>query len=164
MRAVSCAEQFGTTAFAPLTWRESLRDIEASLSADAPEPYAMGLRSAVKSSTLANANELLDWRIWSDMAAVLTPRAPWIYASDSLGVDLGKMVYGVGRTNIDLCQNLFKWVPPRSAKAADKVHTLQNLHKAIAAFIYINDSRLHGVNVLNMLADPTTTTSSRSAS
>ena len=163
MRAVSCDEQFRTTAFAQPTWRESLRHVEASLSADAPEPYAMRFRSAVKSSTLANANELLDWRIGSDMAAVLTPRAPWIYDSDSLGVDLEKMVYGEGCTTIDLCQNLFKWVPPRSTKVTNKVHTLQNLRKAIPAFIYISDSRLHGMNVLDMLAYPTTTTSAHSA-
>jgi hypothetical protein len=152
VRTLSCAEQFRAMAFAQLTWRESLRDIEASLSANAGKLYAMGFRSAVKRSTLADANESRDWRIWSDLAALLIRRARTLYANDSLGVDLDNTVYALDSSTIDLCLNLFDWAPFRSTKAAIKLHTLLDLRGAIPAFIHISDGKLHDVNVLDMLA------------
>jgi Domain of unknown function (DUF4372)/Transposase DDE domain len=152
VRALSCAEQFRAMAFAQLTWRESLRDIEASLSANAGKLYAMGFRSAVKRSTRADANESRDWRIWSDLAALLIRRARKLYANDSLGVDLDNTVYALDSSTIDLCLSLFDWAPFRSTKAAIKLHTLLDLRGAIPAFIHISDGKLHDVNVLDMLS------------
>ena len=153
VRALSCAEQFRAMAFAQLTWRESLRDIEASLSANAVKLYAMGFRAAVKRSTLADANEARDWRIWSDLAALLIRRARKLYAGDSvLGVDLDNTVYALDSSTIDLCLSLFAWAPFRSTKAAIKLHTLLDLRGAIPAFIHISDGKLHDVNVLDMLS------------
>jgi Domain of unknown function (DUF4372)/Transposase DDE domain len=151
-RTLSCAEQFRAMAFAQLTWRESLRDIEASLSANAAKLYAMGFRSPVKRSTLADANELRDWRIWSDLAALLIRRARKLYASDSLGVELDNTVYALDSSTVDLCLSLFDWAPFRSTKAAIKLHTLLDLRGAIPAFIHISDGKLHDVNVLDMLS------------
>jgi Transposase DDE domain/Domain of unknown function (DUF4372) len=151
-RTLSCAEQFRAMAFAQLTWRESLRDIEVSLSANATKLYAMGFRSAVKRSTLADANELRDWRIWSDLAAVLIRRARRLYLGDSvLGVELDNTVYALDSSTVDLCLSLFSWAPFRSTKAAIKLHTLLDLRGAIPAFIHISDGKLHDVNVLDML-------------
>jgi Domain of unknown function (DUF4372)/Transposase DDE domain len=153
VRTLSCAEQFRAMAFAQLTWRESLRDIETSLSANASKLYAMGFRSAVKRSTLADANESRDWRIWSDLAAVLIRRARKLYASESaLGVELDNTVYALDSSTIDLCLSLFDWAPFRSTKAAIKLHTLLDLRGAIPAFIHISDGKLHDVNVLDLLA------------
>ena len=147
VRTLSCAEQFRAMAFAQLTWRESLRDIEASLSANSSKLYAMGFRS-----TLADANESRDWRIWSDLAAVLIRRARKLYLGDAvLGVDLDNTVYALDSSTIDLCLSLFSWAPFRSTKAAIKLHTLLDLRGAIPAFIHISDGKLHDVNVLDML-------------
>ncbi len=151
-RTLSCAEQFRAMAFAQLTWRESLRDIEASLSANAAKLYAMGFRSAVRRSTLADANELRDWHIWADLAAVLIRRARKLYANDSLGVELDNTVYALDSSTIDLCLSLFDWAPFCSTKAAIKLHTLLDLRGAIPAFIHISDGKLHDVNVLDLLA------------
>jgi len=151
-RTLSCAEQFRAMAFAQLTWRESLRDIEASLSANTTKLYAMGFRSAVRRSTLADANELRDWRIWADLAAVLIRRARKLYANDSLGVELDNTVYALDSSTIDLCLSLFDWAAFRSTKAAIKLHTLLDLRGAIPAFIHISDGKLHDVNVLDLLA------------
>ena len=151
VRTLSCSEQFRAMAFAQLTWRESLRDIEASLSANASKLYAMGFRSAVKRSTLADANESRNWLIWSDLAAVLIRRARKLYSGDSLGVDLDNTVYALDSSTVDLCLSLFEWAPFRSTKAAIKLHTLLDLRGAIPAFIHISDGKLHDVNVLDML-------------
>jgi len=152
VRTLSCAEQFRAMAFAQLTWRESLRDIEVSLSANAGKLYAMGFRSAVRRSTLADANESRDWRIWSDLAAVLIRRARKLYLGDSvLGVELDNTVYALDSSTIDLCLSLFSWAPFQSTKAAIKLHTLLDLRGAIPAFIHISDGKLHDVNVLDML-------------
>ena len=152
VRSLSCAEQFRAMAFAQLTWRESLRDVEVSLSANASKLYAMGFRAAVKRSTLADANESRDWRIWSDLAALLIRRARKLYLGDSvLGVDLDNTVYALDSSTIDLCLSLFAWAPFRSTKAAIKLHTLLDLRGAIPAFIHISDGKLHDVNVLDML-------------
>ena len=151
VRTLSCAEQLRAMAFAQLTWRESLRDIEASLAANSTKLYAMGFRSPVKRSTLADANESRDWRIWSDLAAVLIRRARKLYAGDSLDVGLDNTVYALDSSTVDLCLSLFEWAPFRSTKAAVKLHTLLDLRGSIPAFIHISDGKLHDVNVLDML-------------
>ena len=150
-RTLSCAEQFRAMAFAQLTWRESLRDVESSLSANATKLYAMGFRSTVKRSTLADANELRDWRIWSDLAALLIRRARKLYANEPLGVELDNTVYALDSTTIDLCLSLFEWAPFRSTKAAIKLHTLLDLRGAIPTFIHISDGKLADVNVLDLM-------------
>ncbi|MDR2187319.1 MAG: IS4 family transposase [Azonexus sp.] len=152
VRTLSCAEQFRAMAFAQLTWRESLRDIEASLLANASKLYAMGFRSAVKRSTLADANESRDWRIWSELAALLIRRARKLYAGDALDSGLDNTVYALDSSTVDLCLSLFEWAPFRSTKAAIKLHTLLDLRGAIPAFIHISDGKLHDVNVLDMLS------------
>ena len=152
VRSLTCAEQFRAMAFAQLTWRESLRDIEASLSANSTKLYAMGFRSALKRSTLADANEARNWRIWSDLAAVLIRRARKLYASDSLGVELDNTVYALDSSTIDLCLSLFDWAPFRSTKAAIKLHTLLDLRGAIPAFIHVSDGKMGDVNVLDLLS------------
>ena len=151
VRTLSCAEQLRAMAFAQLTWRESLRDIEASLAANASKLYAMGFRSPVKRSTLADANESRDWRIWSDLAAVLIRRARKLYSGDSLDVGLDNTVYALDSSTVDLCLSLFDWAPFRSTKAAIKLHTLLDLRGSIPAFIHISDGKLHDVNVLDKL-------------
>ena len=150
-RRMTCAEQFRTMAFAQLTWRESLRDIEVTLNANASKLYSMGLRHAVHRSTLADANESRDWRIWSDLAAVLIRRARKLYRDEDLGLDLTNTVYALDATTIDLCLTLFDWAPFRSTKAAVKMHTLLDLRGAIPTFIHISDGKVHEVNVLDFL-------------
>jgi len=150
-RRMTCAEQFRVMSFAQLTWRESLRDIEVTLGANANKLYAMGLRHTVHRSTLADANESRDWRIWSDFAAVLIRRARQLYRDEDLGLDLTNTVYALDATTIDLCLSLFDWAPFRSTKAAVKMHTLLDLRGAIPTFIHISDGKLHEVNVLDFL-------------
>jgi hypothetical protein len=148
---MTCAEQFRIMAFAQLTWRESLRDIEVTLGANSSKLYAMGLRHTVHRSTLADANETRDWRIWSDLAAVLIRRARKLYCDDDLGLDLTNTVYALDSTTIDLCLSLFHWAPFRQAKAAIKLHTLLDLRGAIPTFIHISDGKMGDVNVLDFL-------------
>jgi len=152
VRSFNCAEQFRVMAFAQLTWRESLRDIEAVLGANASKLYGMGLRHAVRRSTLADANESRDWRIWADVAALLIRRARKLYANEPLGMELTNTVYCLDATTIDLCLSLFAWAPFQSTKAAIKLHTLLDLRGAIPAFIHITDGKTHEVNVLDILA------------
>ena len=151
VRRMTCAEQFRTMAFAQLTWRESLRDIEVTLGANSNKLYAMGLRHTVHRSTLADANEHRDWRIWADLAALLIRRARKLYQHDELGLELQNTVYALDATTIDLCLSLFDWAPFRSTKAAIKLHTLLDLRGAIPAFIHISDGKMHEVNVLDFL-------------
>ena len=151
VRTLTCAEQLRAMAFAQLTWRESLRDIEVSLGANTSKLYSMGFRSPVKRSTLADAIESRDWRIWFDLATLLIRRARKLYASESLGVELDNTVYALDSSTIDLCLSLFDWAPFRSTKAAVKLHTLLDLRGCIPAFIHISDGKLHDVNVLDML-------------
>ena len=151
VRRMSCAEQFRVMAFAQLTWRESLRDIEVTLGANANKRYAMGLRHEVHRSTLADANDSRDWRLWSDLAALLIRRARKLYRDEDLGLDLTHTVYALDATTIDLCLSLFDWAPFRSTKAAVKMHTLLDLRGAIPACIHISDGKLHEVNVLDLL-------------
>ena len=150
VRTLNCAEQFRALAFAQLTWGESLRDIEACLSAQAGTLYHMGLREAVARSTLADANESRDWRIWAEFAQVLIRRARHLYATDSLAVDLANTVYALDSTTIDLCLSVFRWAHFRSTKAAVKMHTLLDLRGNIPSFIHISDGKLHDVNALDL--------------
>ena len=151
VRSLNCAEQFRVMAFAQLTWRESLRDIEVCLSAQAAKLYHMGLRETVHRSTLADANEARDWRIWADFAQVLIRRARRLYASDSLGVELSNTVYALDSTTIELCLSVFPWARYQSATGAVKMHTLLDLRGPIPSFIHVSDGKLNDVNVLDML-------------
>ncbi len=149
-----CTEHFRILAYAQLTWRESLRDIEVTLGANATKLYAMGLRHAVRRCTLADANERRDWRIWADLAAVLIRRASQLYADEPLGLDVniaGK-VYALDSSTIDLCLSLFDWAPFRSTKAAIKLHTLLDLRGNIPAFLHISDGKMGDVKVLDILS------------
>ena len=151
--ALPSTEHFRIMAYAQLTWRESLRDIEATLGANPNKLYAMGLRQAVRRSTLADANERRDWRIWADFAAVLIRRATKLYADEPLGLDvkIAGNVYALDSTTIDLCLSLFDWAPFRSTKAAIKLHTLLDLRGCIPSFIHISDGKMGDVNVLDIL-------------
>ena len=151
VRSLSCTEQFRAMAFAQLTYRESLRDIEICLLANQTKLYSLGFRAPVKRSTLADANEGRDWRIWADLAALLIRRARKLYCNDSFGVDLNNTIYALDATTIDLCLSLFPWAPFRSTKAAVKLHTLLDLRDNIPAFMHITDGKTHEVNVLDML-------------
>lgn len=152
VRRMTCAEQFRVMAFAQLTCRESLRDIEVTLGANANKLYAMGLRHSIHRSTLAEANEARDWRIWANIAALLIPRARKLYSeTDLVGLDLKNTVYALDATTIDLCLSLFDWAPFRKTKGAVKLHTLLDLRGAIPAFIHISDGKMHEVNVLDFM-------------
>lgn len=152
VRSLSCPEQFRAMAFAQLTYRESLRDIETCLLANQTKLYSMGFRSPVRRSTLADANEGRDWHIWADLAALLIKRARKLYCNDSFGIELSNTVYALDATTIDLCLSLFPWAPFRTTKAAVKLYTLLDLRGNIPAFIHISDGKTHEVNVLDMLA------------
>jgi hypothetical protein len=134
-----------------LTYRESLRDIEACLSAQTAKLYHMGLREPVRRSTLADANESRDWRIYAEFAQRLIVQARRLYASESLGVDLTNSVYALDSTTIDLCMSVFPWAHFRSTKSAVKMHTLLDLRGNIPSFIHISNGKLHDVHALDML-------------
>ncbi|MBX2972428.1 MAG: IS4 family transposase [Flavobacteriales bacterium] len=151
VKRLRCAEQFRAMAFAQLTYREGLRDIEVCLTAQASKLYHMGFRSPVKRSTLAEANEQRDWRIHAEFAQVLIKQARSLYASDKLEVDLEETVYALDSTTIDLCLSLFPWASFRRTKAAVKVHALLDLRGHIPSFIHISDGKLHDVNMLDLL-------------
>jgi hypothetical protein len=151
VRRMNCAEQFRVMAFAQLTWRESLRDIEVTLGANADKRYAMGFRHAVHRSTLADANEGRDWRMWEDLAMLLIRRARKLYSDDHLDLELANTVYALDATTIDLCLSLFDWAPFCATKAAIKLHTLLDLRAAIPAFIHISDGKMHDVKVLDIM-------------
>ena len=151
VRKLSCAAQYQIMAFAQLTYRESLRDIEACLSAQTAKLYHMGLREPVRRSTLADANELRDWRIYAEFAQRLIAQARRLYASESLGVDLTNTVYALDSTTIDLCLSVFPWAHFRSTKSAVKMHTLLDLRGNIPSFIHISNGKLHDVHALDML-------------
>jgi len=147
----SCLDQYLWMAFAQLTFRESLRDIEACLRAQSSKLYHLGLRSTVARNTLANANAVRDWRIYCDFAQSLITIARRLYANEPFGVDLGETVYALDATTIDLCLSVFPWAPFRSAKAAIKLHTLLDLRGNIPSFLFISDGKLHEVNILDQL-------------
>jgi hypothetical protein len=148
-RGFSCWDQYLSMAFAQLTYRDSLRDIEACLRSLGDKLYHMGFRGRVARSTLADANEAHDWRIYADFAQVLIRIARPLYASDPIGVDLDQSLYALDSTTIDLCLSLFPWAKFRKHKAAVKMHTLLDLHGNIPTFISITDGKVHDVNILD---------------
>jgi hypothetical protein len=152
VRSFSCLDQFLCMAFAQLTYRESLRDIEACLGAQPAKLYHLGIRGNVSRSSLADANEGRDWRIYFEFAQALIGIARRLYINEPLGVELSETVYALDSTTIDLCLALFPWAPFRDAKAAVKLHTLLDLRGAIPTFIHISDGKLHDVNVLDLLS------------
>jgi hypothetical protein len=151
VRTLSCADLFRVMAFAQLTWRESLRDIEACLAANQTKLFHMGMKASPARSTLADALERRDWRIYHALAQRLIARAKALYAQDPSVLELDASVYALDSTTIDLCLSLFDWAPFRSTKAAVKLHTLLDLRGSIPTFLHISDGKLHDVNVLDIL-------------
>jgi len=149
LRGFSCWDQFLCMAFAQFTYRESLRDIEACLRSSPDKLYHMGIRGRVSRSTLADANETHDWRIFADFAQRLIAIARPLYVHDPIGVDLDQSLYALDSTTIDLCLSLFPWAKFRKHKAAVKMHTLLDLHGNIPTFIRITDGKVHDVNILD---------------
>jgi hypothetical protein len=149
LRGFSCWDQYLAMAFAQLTYRESLRDIEACLRSISGKLYHMGFRGRVARTTLADANENHDWRIYADFAQVLIGIARPLYACDPMGVELQSSLYALDSTTIDLCLSLFPWARFRKRKAAVKMHTLLDLHGNIPTFISITDGKVHDVNILD---------------
>lgn len=147
----SCLDQFLCMAFAQLTYRESLRDIEACLRSQNTKLYHMGIRGKISKSTLADANETRDWRIYADFAQVLIKIARPLYKSEDLGLELETTIYALDSSTIDLCLKLFPWAKFRKTKAAIKMHTLLDLHGAIPTFISITDGKVHDVKILDHL-------------
>jgi len=148
---LSCMDQFLCMAFAQLTYRESLRDIEVCLRGNQTKLYHMGIRSRISRSTLADANENRDWRIYADFAQILISIAKDLYAEEDFGINLQAEVYALDSTTIDLCLSLFPWARFRKTKGAIKLHTLLNLRGSIPEFIHISDGKLHDVNILDIL-------------
>jgi Domain of unknown function (DUF4372)/Transposase DDE domain len=151
VKSFSCLDQFLCVAFAQLTYRESLRDIEVCLRAQSSKLYHLGIRSAVARNTLANANAVRDWRIYADFAQSLIGIARRLYLQEPFGVDLQETVYALDATTIDLCLSVFPWAVFRSTKAAIKLHTLLDLRGNIPTFIHISDGQVHEVNILDQL-------------
>ena len=151
VRTLSCAEQYRSMAFAQLTYRESLRDIETCLSVHASKLYHMGFRQPVRRSTLADANERRDWRIHAALAQRLITQARTLYVDEELGLDLTNTVYALDSTTIALRLSVFPWAHFRTTKAAVKMHTLLDLRGNIPSFIHISDGKLHDVHALDML-------------
>ncbi len=148
-RGFSCWDQYLAMAFAQLTCRDSLRDIEACLRSLGGKLYHMGFRGRVARSTLADANDTHDWRIYAEFAQTLIRIARPLYASDPIGVDLDQSLYALDSTTIDLCLSLFPWAKFRRHKAAVKLHTLLDLHGNIPTFIRVTDGSVHDVNILD---------------
>jgi len=152
VRRFSCWDQFLCLAFAQLTYRESLRDIEACLRSRRPQLYHLGLHGEVSRATLADANESRDWRIYADLAHGLIRQARQLYATDDLGVELEQTAYALDATMIDLCLSLFPWARFRRTKGAVKMHTLLDLRGSIPATVCVSEGRTHEVNWLDQLA------------
>src|ERR1035441_2716231 len=154
-KSFSCWDQFLAMAFAQLTYRESLRDIEACLRSMSGKLYHMGFRGKVARSTLADANENRDWKLFADFAQVLIGIARPLYVHDQIGVELDQSLYALDSTTIDLCLSLFPWAKFRKHKGAVKMHTLLDLHGNIPTFIGITDGKVHDVNILDeILPEP----------
>ena len=151
LRGFSCWDQFLCMAFAQLTYREGLRDIEACLRSSPDRLYHLGIRGKVSRSTLADANEKHDWRIFADFAHILIRRARSLYANDPFGADLDGTAYALDSTTVDLCLALFPWARFRDNKGAVKMHTLIDLHGNIPTFVHITDGSVHDVNILDEL-------------
>ena len=150
-KTFSCFDQYLCMAFAQITYRQSLRDIEACLRAMQTKLYHCGIRGNVSRNTLANANEYRDWRIYADFAQVLIDKARTLYANEDFGIQLNREVYALDSTTIDLCLTLFPWAKFRKHKAAVKIHTLMDLKGSIPTFIRITDGKVHDVNILDEL-------------
>jgi hypothetical protein len=155
IKRFTCRNQFHVMAFAQLTYRESLRDIEACLNAMRSKLYHMGIKGLVSRTTLADANELRDWRIYADFAQVLISIARPLYSNEDIGIDLDNTIYALDSTTIDLCLSLFPWARFRQRKAAIKLHTMIDIHGPIPVFMHITDGSVHDVNILDILiAEP----------
>ena len=150
-KSFSCLDQFLCMAFAQLSYRESLRDIESCMRAMQKKLYHLGIRSKISKSTIAEANEKRDWRIYADFAQVLISTARKLYADDDFGIELDETVYALDASTIDLCLSLFPWARFRKSKAAVKLHTLLDLRGSIPSFISITDGKVHDVNILDEL-------------
>ena len=151
VKSFSCLDQFRVMAFAQLTYRESLRDIEACLRSQSRKLYHMGIRGKVSRSTLAEANEIRDWRMYADFAHYLIGIARKLYMDEPTVLDLEQTVYALDATTIDLCMSMFPWASYRQSKGAIKLHTLLDLRGHIPTFIHISEGKLHDVNVLDIL-------------
>jgi hypothetical protein len=151
IKSFSCWDQFLCMAFAQLTYRESLRDIQACLRSAQRKTYHMGIRGKVSRNTLAHANQVRDWRIYADFAHVLISQARRLYANDSFGVELNQAVYALDSTTIDLCLSLFPWASFRKRKGAIKLHTLLDLHGNIPSVLIITHGKVHDVTILDQL-------------
>lgn len=151
VRRFSCLDQYLAMSFAQLTYRESLRDIEACLRAQRNKLYHMGIRSNISRNTLANANKMRDWRIYAEFASALITTARALYVNEDFGVELDQTVYALDSTTIDLCLSVFPWAKFMQSKGAVKLHTLLDLRGSIPSFIYVSDGKLHDVNILDYL-------------
>ena len=151
VKSFTCLDQFLCLAFAQLTHRESLRDIEVCLRAHPDKLYHLGLRGGIARNTLAHANQQRDWRLYADFAQALIRLARPLYAGDDLGLELDNTVYALDSSTIDLCLSVFPWAHFRQTKAAVKLHTLLDLQGSIPTFIHISDGKHHDVNVLDLL-------------
>jgi len=151
VKSFSCWDQFLTLAFAQLTYRESLRDIEACLRAAPQKLYRLGIRSTVSRNTLANANQVRDWRIYADFAQTLIQQARTLYQGEPFGIELDNTVYALDATTIDLCLSLFPWAQFRRRKSAVKLHTLLDLRGSIPTVVIVTGGQIHEVNILDQL-------------
>jgi hypothetical protein len=151
VRTLNCADVFRLMAFSQLTWRESLRDIEACLAAHHKKLFHMGIKNIPARSTLADALNKRDWRIYHELAMHLISRARKLYEKEKLDIELDATIYALDSTTIDLCLNLFDWAPFRTTKAAVKIHTLLDLRGTIPAFIHISDGKMHDVKILDVI-------------
>ena len=151
IKSFSCWDQFLCMAFAQLTYRESLRDIQACLRSAQTKLYHLGIRGRVSRNTLANANQVRDWRIYADFAQILIAQARKLYASDPFGVELDHSVYALDSTTIDLCLSLFPWAQFRKRKAAVKLHTLLDLRGSIPSVVIVTTGKVHDVRILDQL-------------
>jgi len=151
VKTFKCSDHYRVMAFAQLTYRESLRDIEACLRSVRGKLYHMGIRSTISRNNLSNANERRDWRIYADFAQALIAEATRLHSQEDIGIDLEATVYALDSTTIDLCLSMFPWARFRETKGAVKLHTLLNLRGAIPEFVLISDGKMHDVNVLDHL-------------
>jgi hypothetical protein len=151
VKEFTCLDQYPCMAFAQLTYRESLRDIEACLHAQKNKLYHMGIRAPFSRNTLAHANKIRDWHIYADLAQSLIPTARKLYVNDDFSLELENTVYALDATTINLCLSMFPWTNFRKSKGAIKLHTLLDLRGNIPTFIHISDGKLHEVNTLDIL-------------
>jgi len=151
VKTFSCWDQYLSMVFAQLTYRESLRDIEACLRSAQPKLYHLGIRGRVSRNTLANANQTRDWRIYADLARILIGKARKLYINDSFGIELDNTVYALDSTTIDLCLSLFPWAMFRKRKGAVKLHTLMDLRGSIPMVVIVTHGKIHDVNILDQI-------------